>query len=113
MYTQYYDNWCMPEYPSACSAGNEDEDEGLSYFQILGPDGTALEDPKEDCDSYYCNPIFTPNEFKDSQFWYLDIVPGTDFGAIGPKKYTPALRPESNNVLTLDQISCTDSSACS
>ena len=68
----------------------------MSYFQILGSDGTALEDLSEsDCVPTYttnltnsCGPTFTLNEFKDSQFWYLDMVPGSDYGRIGPKKYS-------------------------
>ena len=31
--------------------------------------------------------MFTQNEFKDSQFWYLNKIPETEYGFIGSKKY--------------------------
>ena len=68
----------------------------MSFFQILAPNGTALEDQRENSDSD-SDPIFTKNELKENQFWYLDIVPGSDYGYIGSKKYPG----RTNQVFTL------------
>ena len=68
----------------------------MSFFQILAPNGSALEDQRENSDSD-SDPIFTKNELKENQFWYLDIVPGSDYGYIGSKKYPG----RTNQVFTL------------
>ena len=77
----------------------------MSFFQILGTNGTALDDPREaDC-VFDCYFEFNPNEFKDSQFWLLDMVPGSDYGYIASKKYIPGRRPtENNKVLTVGSM---------
>ena len=76
----------------------ENENESVSFFQILGPNNTALEnngkDPLHDgCENMGsisdCGPTFTTNEFKHNQFWFLDIAPGSDYGIIGPKHENP------------------------
>ena len=68
------------EHPSACSA--EETDESVSYFQIQNSNGDALQATRD------ANSVkrFTQNEFKDSQFWYLSKIPGTEYGFIGSKK---------------------------
>ena len=72
------------EYPSACSA--EETDESISYFQIQDSNGNALDATREGTHSSSVV-MFTQNEFKDSQFWYLSKIPETEYGFIGSKKY--------------------------
>ena len=72
------------EHPSACSA--EETDESISYFQIQDANGNALDATREGPSSS-SDVMFTQNEFKDSQFWYLSKIPGTEYGFIGSKKY--------------------------
>ena len=92
----------LSEYPNACSI--EDGSDELSFFQILGPNGTALDDPRVSACVFNCSFEFSPNEFKDSQFWFLDLVPGSEYGYVGSKKYFPGLRPKQNNkILTLSK----------
>ena len=79
----------ISEYPNACSI--EERDDELSFFQILGPNGTALDDPRvSDC-VFNCSFEFSQNEFKDSQFWYLAKTNTNDeYGYIASKigRYT-------------------------
>ena len=87
------------EHPSACSA--EDTDESISYFQIQDANGNALDATRE-VPSSSSNVMFTQNEFKDSQFWYLNKIPETEYGFIGSKKYI-----SEKKVLTiLGKLSC-------
>jgi len=86
MYTKFHDNWCMPEYPTACSAGEPDKIQ--SYFQIQDKDGNALKQTS--------NTMFKPNDFDDNQFWYLQKLPNSDYGLIGSRKYA-----SYNNILTI------------
>ena len=72
------------EHPSACSA--EETDESISHFQIQDSNGNALDATREGTHSNSVV-MFTQNEFKDSQFWYLSKIPGTEYGFIGSKKY--------------------------
>ena len=72
------------EHPSACSA--EESDESISYFQIQDTNGNALDATREGTHSNSVV-MFTQNEFKDSQFWYLSKIPETEYGFIGSKKY--------------------------
>lgn len=72
------------EYPSACSA--EETDESISFFQIQDTNGNALDATREGTHSSSVV-MFTKNEFKDSQFWYLIKIPDTEYGYIGSKKY--------------------------
>ena len=73
------------EHPSACSA--EEADESISYFQIQDTNGNALDATREGYNGGNSIVMFTQNEFKDSQFWYLSKIPGTEYGFIGSKKY--------------------------
>ena len=66
------------EYPTACST--KEIDESISYFQIEDKNGNALESSQKEI-------FFSPNENKDSQFWYLQKQPNSDFGYIGSKLY--------------------------
>jgi hypothetical protein len=66
------------EYPSACST--KVQDESITYFQIQDKNGNALESGLKEI-------FFSPNENKDSQFWYLQKQPNSDFGYIGSKLY--------------------------
>ena len=72
------------EHPSACSA--EETDESISHFQIQDSNGNALDATREGTHSNSVV-MFTQNEFKDSQFWYLSKIPETEYGYIGSKKY--------------------------
>ena len=72
------------EHPSACSA--EETDASISYFQIQDSNGNALDATREGTHSNSVV-MFTQNEFKDSQFWYLSKIPETEYGFIGSKKY--------------------------
>ena len=72
------------EHPSACSA--EETDESISYFQIQDNNGNALDATRDGTHSSSVV-MFTQNEFKDSQFWYLSKIPETEYGYIGSKKY--------------------------
>merc|ERR1719225_765226 len=83
VYTQRYDDWCLQEYPEVCTSDDFDE---LTYLQIkdTNSNNTLTLSPSGD-------PIFQPNELKDSQFWYLmqnlDEQYGfEDFGFIGSKQ---------------------------
>lgn len=40
-------------------------------------------------DAWGCSVRFELNEFKDSQFWFLDKNPGSDYGYIASNKYVP------------------------
>ena len=87
------------EHPSACSA--EETDEIVSYFQIQDTNGNALDATREGTHSSSVV-MFTKNEFKDSQFWYLSKIPETEYGFIGSKKYI-----SEKKVLTiLGKLSC-------
>ena len=66
------------EYPTACST--KEIDESITYFQIQDKNGNALESGIKEI-------FFSPNENKDSQFWYLQKQPNSDFGYIGSKLY--------------------------
>ena len=66
------------EYPTACST--KEIDESITYFQIQDKNGNALESGLKEI-------FFSPNENKDSQFWYLQKQPNSDFGYIGSKLY--------------------------
>ena len=72
------------EHTSACSG--EETDESISYFQIQDTNGNALDATREGPYSS-SDVMFTQNEFKDSQFWYLNKIPETEYGFIGSKKY--------------------------
>ena len=67
------------EYPTACST--KEQDESITYFQIQDNNGNALESSGQE------EIIFSPNEYKDSQFWYFQKQPNSDFGYIGSKLY--------------------------
>ena len=41
------------------------------------------------CQHWGCSVRFKLNEFKDSQFWFLDKNPGSDYGYIASNKYVP------------------------
>ena len=41
------------------------------------------------CQHWGCSVRFNLNEFKDSQFWFLDKNPGSDYGYIASNKYVP------------------------
>ena len=66
------------EHPTACST--KEIDESITYFQIQDKNGNALESGLKEI-------FFSPNENKDSQFWYLQKQPNSDFGYIGSKLY--------------------------
>ena len=83
------------EHPSACLA--EETDESISYFQIKDTNGNALDATRETFNLENSVVMFTPNEFKDSQFWYLSKIPGSDYGYVGSKMYVSESR-----VLTIE-----------
>ena len=80
-----YSTILVLEHPSACSA--EETDESISYFQIQDTNGNALDATREGYNGGNSVVMFTQNEFKDSQFWYLNKMPETEYGFIGSKKY--------------------------
>ena len=41
------------------------------------------------CALWGCSVKFEPNEYKDSQFWFLDKNPESDYGYIASNKYVP------------------------
>ena len=67
------------EYPTACST--QEQDESITYFQIQDNHGNALESSGQE------EIFFSPNEYKESQFWYFQKQPNSDFGYIGSKLY--------------------------
>ena len=76
------------EYIDACS--QKDEDKSITYFQIKDANGYVLElDDNSDSelpDSRADKTFqFSPNEEKDSQFWYWHQQPNSDYGYIGSK----------------------------
>ena len=83
------------EYEDACS--QKDEDKSNTYFQIKDANGYVLElDYKSDELDYKSDSElpdsrtdktfqFSPNENKDSQFWYWHQQPNSDYGYIGSK----------------------------
>ena len=81
---------------SACTA--EDGIGKLSNFQVLGLDGTVLDDPNDprvDDRFFHSSFEFTKNEFKASQFWFLDMVlvlSKKGFGYVTSKTYNPYLK---------------------
>ena len=74
-----------------CTSDDFDE---LTYLQIkdTNSNNALTLSPSEDLHRNTGDPIFQPNELKDSQFWYLmqnlDEQYGfEDFGFIGSKQY--------------------------
>ena len=68
------------------------QDKSFTYFQIKDANGYVLElDYKSDSelpDSRTDKTFqFSPNENKDSQFWYWHQQPNSDYGYIGSKVY--------------------------
>ena len=56
------------------------------YFQIKDASGNVLEDVyKKDVSLQKI--LFSPNEYKDSQFWYWHQQSNSDYGYIGSKLY--------------------------
>ena len=76
------------DYEDACS--QKVEDKSITYFQIKNANGYMLElDYNSDSelpDSRADKTFqFSPNEYKDSQFWYWHQQPNSDYGYIGSK----------------------------
>ena len=72
------------EYEDACS--QKVQDKSISYFQIKDASGNVLEDVyKKNIELQKI--LFSPNEYKDSQFWYWHQQPNSDYGYIGNKQY--------------------------
>jgi hypothetical protein len=87
------------DYEDACS--QKVEDKSIIYFQIKNANGDVLELnhnsdselPMTDIRSTMELPDsragktfqFSPNEYKDSQFWYWHQQPNSDYGYIGSK----------------------------
>ena len=79
------------EYEDACS--QKVEDKGVTYFQIKDASDNVLElfiekisdslpdDRAKTTETFQ----FSPNEYKDSQFWYWHQLPNSDYGYIGSK----------------------------
>ena len=90
---QYHIFLYILEYVDACS--QKVEDKSVTYFQIKDASDNVLE-LNENSD---LSPLpddrkktektleFTPNEYKDSQFWYWHQQPNSDYGYIGSKLY--------------------------
>ena len=76
------------DYEDACS--QKVEDKSITYFQIKNANGYMLElnynSDSELPDSRAGKTFqFSPNEYKDSQFWYWHQQPNSDYGYIGSK----------------------------
>ena len=79
------------DYEDACP--QKVEDKSITYFQIKDTGDNVLELK----DSSDLSPLpdrkiektflFSPNEKKDSQFWYWHQLPNSDYGYIGSKLY--------------------------
>ena len=81
------------EYVDACS--QKVEDKSVTYFQIKDASDNVLELNKnsdlsplpDDREKNEKTLKFSPNEYKDSQFWYWHQQPNSDYGYIGSKLY--------------------------
>ena len=90
---QYHIFLYILEYVNACS--QKVEDKSVTYFQIKDASDNVLELNKnsdlsplpDDREKNEKTLKFSPNEYKDSQFWYWHQQPNSDYGYIGSKLY--------------------------
>ena len=88
---QYHIFLCILEYVDACP--QKVEDKSVTYFQIRDASDNVLEindksdsSPLPDDRKKWEKTLqFSPNEYKDSQFWYWHQQPNSDYGYIGSK----------------------------